>query len=254
VAGEHIPALNFFALLLGGERNLETHDDFYRMLLELDSTGARAIAIRYCDENGLERTFDDILAPALKLAGKEHAERHISDDNMAFILSFVGEFIQDLGIRFCASRAGSRSRVLGVCPPGEAHSFGLLMVLELSRCAGAAVKFSGEGKSVQETGELARLFSPDVVCLSCTLSECLPAAVELTDALKREFPRLTIIAGGVAALSYPAALLRAGCSQICASRSQTHRAIRQMVTGRRARAANPIAAPATNSVEDFQKH
>src|SRR5262249_1201222 len=156
---------------------------------------------RYCDENGLEHSFDDILSPAVKVAGTEHKERHISDESLEDMGAFLRELIPELGIRVCTYAASSPVRVLGVCPPGEMHNLGLLMVLELCRCAGAAVKFSGEGKSIEETCELVRLFSPDVVCLSCTLDECLPAAVEFIAALRRELPNVSVIAGGVSALS-----------------------------------------------------
>jgi predicted PurR-regulated permease PerM/methylmalonyl-CoA mutase cobalamin-binding subunit len=244
VAGEHIPALNFLPLLLGGERLLETHDDFYRMLLELDSAGPRALAIRYCDENGIEKTFDDILVPAISMAGDEHSQGHISDESMQHIIGFLRDLIPELGTRFCKLRTGQRVRVAGVCPPDEVHNLGLLIVLELFRSAGAAVKFVGEGKSTQEIRELTRLFSPDVMCLSCTVTECLPAAAELTANLKREFPHLRILAGGVAALSYPADLLRAGCLQVCGSRSQTHRAIRQLMALRRRPSIPIISVPA----------
>lgn len=241
VAGEHIPALNFLPLLLGGERHLKGYHEFYRMLLELNSDGARALAVSYCNENGIEQTFDDMIAPAVNMAGKERAEKHISEENFQFILNFVREIIAELGNRFSETRPGRRPRVLGVCPPDEVHNFGLLMVLELFRGAGSAVKFLGEGKSIEEACELTRLFSPEMVCLSCTVTECLPAAAELTSALRREFPHLTIIAGGLAALSYPGDLLRAGCSQICATKGQTRRAIRQVTAGRRGR---PVGTPA----------
>ena len=239
VAGEHIPELNFLTLLLGGERILSSYHDFYRMLLELDSPGAHALATRYCEENGLDQTFDDIIAPALNLAGNERSERHISDDNAQFIFDFVRELIPDLGSRFSQPRAGIKSRVLGISPPGEVHTFGLLMILALFRGAGAAVKLLDEDKPVvEEAYEEARRFSPDVICLSCTLTECLPAAVELTKALRLQYPQLTIIAGGVAALSYPADLLRAGCSQVCGTKSQMLRAIRQLTAAKRA--AGPL--------------
>jgi predicted PurR-regulated permease PerM/methylmalonyl-CoA mutase cobalamin-binding subunit len=233
VVGEHIPALNFLPLLLGGERTLETYDDFYRMLLELDSNGARALAIRYSDEHGIEGAFDDIIIPTLNLAGNERSERHINDDSMRFILDFVRELIPQLGARFSPLRTAPRIRVAGVCAPDEVHHLGLLMVLELFRSAGAAVKFVGEGKSVEEIREAARLFSPDVMCLSCTVNESLPVAAELIARFKREYPQLRIIAGGVAALSYPGELLRAGCFQVCGNRSQTNRAIRQLMVARR---------------------
>jgi hypothetical protein len=69
VAGDYIPALGFLSVLLGADRELDDYHDFYRMLLELDSMNARELAIRYCDENGLERTFDDVFIPVLSLAG-----------------------------------------------------------------------------------------------------------------------------------------------------------------------------------------
>jgi predicted PurR-regulated permease PerM/methanogenic corrinoid protein MtbC1 len=228
VAGEHIPALNFLALLLGGERILESYHDFYRLLLELDSDGARALAVRYGDEHGLEQTFDELVTPVLRLAGKERAEGHISEDHQKFILETTREIVSALGNRFCEPRTGTRSKTLGACSPGELHSLGLLMILELFRCAGASVKFLGENRSIEQACETARIFSPEVVCLSCTLTEYLPAAAELTAALKAELPYLTIIAGGVAAVSYPADLLRAGWSQVCATRSQRRNAIRQL--------------------------
>ena len=253
VAGEHIPALNFLPLLLGGERDLEGYHEFYRILLELNPDGARSLAIRYCNENGLEQTFDDLVAPAVRLAGEERAERHISEENQQFIFDFVRELIGDLGSRFADARPGRRPRVLGVCPPQEVHSFGLLMTLELFRGAGAAVKFLGEGKSIEEACELERLFSPELVCLSCTVTECLPAAVELAGVLRREFPHVTIIAGGVAALSYPGDLLQAGCSQVCVSRSQTRRVIRQLVAGRRGWASStPSAILAANGSQSVK--
>jgi hypothetical protein len=159
VAGEHIPALNFLALLLDGERVLESYHHFYRMLLELDSEAARDLAVRYCDKHGLEQTFDDLVAPALSLAVKERAEGNISEDHQQFILDFVRETIPQLGARFCDVRTGTSSRVLGACPPGEPHTFGLLMILELFRCAGALVKFVGENSSIERVCEVARLLS-----------------------------------------------------------------------------------------------
>ena len=81
VAGDSIPALDFLGILLGGNRKLEDYHDFYRMLLELDRTKACELASHFCDEHGLERTFDDVLVPVLLLSGEERAENHISQDN-----------------------------------------------------------------------------------------------------------------------------------------------------------------------------
>ena len=232
VAGEHIPALNFLSLVLGGERELESYHDFYRMLLERDTDKATTLAVRYCDENGLEEIFDDIIAPVLKLAGDERAEGHISDESAQFIFEFVRELVPGLGSRFSGPRGSFRPRVLGICPAGEMHTLAMLMVLESFRYAGAVVKFVGEDRGVAEVVDTVRIFDPDIVCLSCTLTERLPDTAELATTLKNTFPHLLILAGGVAALSYPADLMRAGCTQVSGTRSQALRAIRQLTNSK----------------------
>lgn len=136
------------------------------------------------------------------------------------------EVIAEAGNRLSKPRMAPRLRVLGACPPGEEHSLGLLILLELLRQEGAAASFAGDGKSAEEVRGFARRFTPDVVCLSCTISEFLPAAAELVQELKKDSPQIMIIAGGAAAIADPSGLLMAGCSQVCWSRSEARRLIR----------------------------
>ena len=232
VAGDYIPALGFLSVLLGADRELDDYQDFYRMLLELDSMGARELAIRLCDENGLERTFDDVLIPVLSLAGEERAENHISEDNLQFILKTIRELIKDLGNRFVRPRIPGRLRVLGLCAPGEVHDLGLLMILELLRHAGAAAKLVEEGKSLDELRSCVTEFAPQLVCFSCTVTECLPVALELIIALKQDSPGLTIVGGGRAALWDASKFVEAGCSEICGSREEARRFIRRFALRR----------------------
>jgi hypothetical protein len=86
VAGDYIPELGFFAILLGADKAFEDYNDYYRMLLELDRSSARTLATRYCDEHGLEPTFDDVLIPALVLADRERIEDNISRENQELIV------------------------------------------------------------------------------------------------------------------------------------------------------------------------
>ncbi len=44
VAGDYIPELGFFAILLGVDSGSDDYQDYYRMLLELDEPGARSLA------------------------------------------------------------------------------------------------------------------------------------------------------------------------------------------------------------------
>ena len=240
VAGDYIPALGFLSVLLGADRELDDYHDFYRMLLETNVIGARELAIQYCDNNGMEQTFDDIFSPVLTLSGQERAEDHISQANQLLILETIRELIKDLGNRFVRPRAPGRVRVLGICAPGELHDLGLLMVSSFLRHSGAAAKLFEIKEDVTEVREFVKSFAPHVVCLSCTTTECLPKAVSLTAALKQDSPNLTIIGGGRAALWDAAKLVEAGCAEVCGSRGEARRAMRQIAL-KRARSRNPLA-------------
>jgi methanogenic corrinoid protein MtbC1 len=231
VAGDYIPELGFFAILLGADKILEDYNDYYRMLLELDQSSARTLATSYCDEHGLESTFDNVLIPALILAGEERIEGHISQENQELIVETTREVIKDLGNRFIKPRTKPKLRILGMCAPGEIHDLGLLMLLELIRHSGAAANLIDD-KSPDEIRDFVRRYAPDMVCMSCTMTDCLPAAAELVRGLKLDSPRLAIIGGGGAALSSSTELIEAGCSQICATRGDARRAIRRLALQR----------------------
>jgi predicted PurR-regulated permease PerM/methanogenic corrinoid protein MtbC1 len=232
VAGDYIPALGFLSVLLGASRELDHYHEFYRMILELDITGARELTIRYCDKYGMERTFDEILMPVLSLGGEERAENHISEKAEQLLIETVRELIEDLGNRYVAQRKPDRLRVLGVFAPGEVHNLGLLMIIELLRHSGASAKLTEEDTSPEELRTLVKKFAPELICFSCTMTECLPNALETIAALRRDFPKLTIFAGGRAALWDVSKMLKAGCDQVCGSREEARRALRQFAVTR----------------------
>lgn len=229
VAGDYIEPLGFLAIILGADRVLDDFHDFYRMLLELNPEGAGKVAINYCDENGLGRTFDEVICPALELAGQERDENHISDENVRLIVDTTHRLIAELGNRSVRARISPSVRVLGVMAPGEAHYLGLLMLLELLRKDGVIATFAGEDKSAAEICDLVRRFAPDFVFISCVTDECLPAALKLASALREITSRLTIVAGGPAALHQPDELIDAGCAQICATTNEARRAVRTFI-------------------------
>ena len=252
VAGDYIPDLGFLSILLAADTVLEGYNDYYRMLLELDQPRARTLAITYCDQHGLEATFDDLLIPAVNLAGEERFASHISNDNQQYIIETTLDLVKELGSRFIKLPTIWRLRILGLSPPGEVHSLGLLMLLELVRHSGAAANLVVK-ESLEEIRDFVKGYAPDIVCLSCTTVECLPAAEELVHALRLDAPGLTIMAGGAAALASPAGLLAAGCAQVCANRGEARRLIRRFAL-RRARSQvvrppEPTMAGIENSVE-----
>ncbi len=249
VAGDYIPALDFFSLLLGADVALEDYHDYYRKLLELDRHGAQALARHFCDEHGLEATFREIFACALQLAGREFEENHIGSANQQFIIDTTRELIADLGSRFSKPRLPASFRVLGVCTPGETHSLGLMMVLELLRQDGIAASFAGENKTTAEILDFVNRYTPDLICVSYTLPSNLSAAVHTVRALKTSRGNLIIIAGGRGAVSAASELLAAGCARVCANDNEARRVVRQYALHRSRDAAarhSPSFEPRTN--------
>lgn len=59
VAGDYIPALGFFSILLGAQESMDRPHDYYRRLLELDRHGARVLTVHYADEHGVEKVFQE---------------------------------------------------------------------------------------------------------------------------------------------------------------------------------------------------
>jgi hypothetical protein len=100
------------------------------------------------------------------------------------------------------------------------------------RHTGAVVKLVDESKSPEELQTLVKKFAPHLVCFSCTVTECLPAALEMIVALRNEFPDLTIFAGGRAALWDASKMLKAGCDKVCGSREEARHAMRQFAVTR----------------------
>jgi predicted PurR-regulated permease PerM/methanogenic corrinoid protein MtbC1 len=228
VAGDYIPPLGFLSVLLSAETPTEDYREYYRKLLELDQAGASELAVTYCEEHGFESTFDDFIAPSIALMGSEREADHISLENQQFIVDTTRKVIVEIGDRFEKPQKTRRPRIVGVCAPGEFHSLGLLMFLESLRQDGGAAVFLGEGKSLSEASDFIRRFCPDVVCVSCTLNECLPAAVELVSIVRRDTPSCKIIAGGKAAWTARLQLSAAGCSHVFDSRREARRAIRNL--------------------------
>ena len=232
VVGDYVPSLDFFSLLLGADVALEDYNDFYRKLLELDRQDAQAFATRYCDEHGLEATFKELFAPALDLAGREFEDGHLGAANQQFIFDTIRELIAGLGSRFSKPRLPAPFRVLGVCPPGESHSLGLMIVLELLRQDGIAASFAGENKSLAEIREFVNRYTPDLICISSTMASNLAAALQTVRALKADRPQLVVIAGGAAAVANSGEFYAAGCGRVCANDNEGRRAVRQYALNR----------------------
>jgi predicted PurR-regulated permease PerM/methylmalonyl-CoA mutase cobalamin-binding subunit len=232
VLGDFIPALSFLSILLGSERPLEDHHDFYRKLLELDRDGARALVVQYYGEHGFEETVNDVIVPAVITTAEEFDQDNISPENLTSTMSTARELIVEIGNRFNKIQRPPRLRALGICVPGEAHNIALLILMQLMRQDEVAATLVSENKTTAELREFIRGFAPDLVCLSVTTTDALPLALELVRALRADSGQLTIIAGGLTAAQNVDQLREAGCSAVCATIGEGRRAIRKRIADR----------------------
>jgi predicted PurR-regulated permease PerM/methylmalonyl-CoA mutase cobalamin-binding subunit len=243
VIGDYVPSMGFLSIMLGADRTLDDYHDFYRMLLELNPAGASNLALRYCDENGLQETFNGVIAPALVLMGEERSEDHISQDNQRLIIDTCTKLVGELGGRFSKPRITPSLRVLGITPPGETHNIGLLMLLELFRKDGVIANYTGEDKSTEEICDLAKRMNPAFAYVSVVANDSLENAIAVIAALKSRLPDLRIVAGGASALLEQSNLIAAGCYRVCSSSEEALYDLRRYMVRRASRVGGGVLLP-----------
>jgi len=251
VLGDFIPALSFLSILLGSERLMEDHHDLYRKMLELDREGARALIFQYYGEHGFEATINEVIVPTVITAAEEFDHDNISVENLMRIMSTSRELIVEIGNRFNKIQRTPRLRALGICVPGEIHNLALLILVQLMRQDEVAATLVSENKTAAELRDFIRGFAPDLVCVSVTMTEALPSALELVRALRADSAQLAIVAGGLTAVQNSEQLREAGCTVVCATIGEGRRAIRNRIADRTrirralwssSRAAKPAAS------------
>jgi predicted PurR-regulated permease PerM len=96
VAGDYVPALGFFYILLAADPVPQEFHGYYRKLLMFDRQGARGFVEAYCNEFGLARTTSRIFVPALDLAALETAQGKIGAVNERFIVETTKQLTDEL--------------------------------------------------------------------------------------------------------------------------------------------------------------
>jgi predicted PurR-regulated permease PerM len=196
VAGDYIPSLGFFSILLGEDIALEGYHDYYRELLELDINGAREVAIRYCDQHGLQETFSAVLLPAIELAARELERANITQENYASVGEVTRQLAVELGNRFAKPRVIPRLRVLGVYPPEDSEPVALAMLIELLRLDGYAASAPSPENAALPYQELVATHNPDLVVAAWSSSQRVPQIAEAASTLTHGPRRLPVVGLG----------------------------------------------------------
>ncbi len=142
------------------------------------------------------------------------------------------ELIVEIGNRFNKIQRAPRLRMVGICIPGEVHNIALLILVQLMRQDEVAATLVSENKTIVELRDFIRGFAPDLVCMSISMTEELPAALELVRALRADSEQIAIMVGGLTAVQNAEQLRRAGCSLVCGTINEGRRMIRDRIARR----------------------
>jgi predicted PurR-regulated permease PerM len=103
VVGRHLPALEFFSIMLGNEAALRPDEDFYGQLLTRNSDQLAAQLDDVLDPTRIVDTGDRIVLPALALAGLDFRRGRLDDDRLAKISAAMSE-VSELANEYAAAK------------------------------------------------------------------------------------------------------------------------------------------------------
>ena len=206
VLGQHVPRLEFLALLLGDRPALEPHEGYYQRLLSRDRREAKQVATVHARASGQEKVYDEVLLPALVLARRDRRHGGLSPEDETFVFQATKDLLASFADQATASpesppAADADSRLAGPPEAGSESAPGRVLVL------GCPAHHEAEELSVSM---LAQLLEPDGYRVEAVSTKALPAEVEAR--VERESPALVFVAilppGGLVQARYLCRRLR----------------------------------------------
>jgi predicted PurR-regulated permease PerM len=200
VLGQHVPRLQFLALLLGDRPPLEPHLSYYQRLLSRDQKEALDVATGHAIAHGLENVYDDVLLPALTLSRRDRKHAGLTADDERFILHSTKEVLDQLEATPVVVRE-IEGRVSAPDPMATGNPATTVLIL------GSPAHHESEELSLHM---LDRLLRPHGCQLEVLSTRTLPAEVEAR--VERDRPAVVFIAvlppGGLVQTRYLCKRLR----------------------------------------------
>ncbi|RUL87673.1 AI-2E family transporter [Tautonia sociabilis] len=259
VLGKYVPALRFFATMLGEDAVLEPGALFYQRTLARDSDGAIDVVEEYLDEGKpIEAAFDEILIPALSHAERDLARGVIEEKDQVFLWNIVRTILDDLDARTSVEEDEARRRlasaegrkVIGVASNDDADAMVLRMLALALRPSGVPVEVVSSGASpLEAAGHVSEGGGPQVVVLSHLPPVGLSSARYLVRRLKALYPDVPLWAGRWGEAGGEKArvrLSRMGADRLLNSIADAKLSIPELLLTRQSRRDHPRGAPTSS--------
>lgn len=164
VLGRHVRSLRFLAIIFSDEPALAPHVRYYQRLLARDEDEANVLASRKVTELGAAGVMDDLLIPALALAGQHRAQDEITAEDFEFIMESTAEIVGQIQARQKVPPEGS-SRVLAVSAHAPADRLALDMLCAAVAAAGHSIDVVKDDLGIEATISEAIGASADLICI-----------------------------------------------------------------------------------------
>lgn len=198
VVGKHFPRLHFFEVLMGDQPAMPESARLYHRLLADDQDEAWDIVRKHTAQASGSSAADQLLLPALALAGSAVRDGTIDMEQRNRIatiaLAVVGE-MEDAHAVDATPALPAAPRVLCIAARDAFDSVGnRLLAIELEQ-RGLQVTIPGEGELLGETLERIRKDPPNVVCISSVAPTHFLHVRTLCKRLLKAEPRVHIVLG-----------------------------------------------------------
>ncbi len=189
--------------------------DLCSRFLAAQLRGDRHEALRLLLDEGIQRGVDvpslhlGVIAPAQRVIGElwESNRIGVAEEHQATAIAH-------LALARLYPHLQRRSRIacdaIVACVEGEHHDLGAKMVADFLETEGIGVRYLGAGVPIASLVDVIRLRRPQLVALSVTLGENLPAAARAIAAVRVAAPAAHIAVGGHALADDPGFVERVG--------------------------------------------
>jgi predicted PurR-regulated permease PerM len=199
VLGKYVAPLRFLDVLLGAEPALDQTVHYYQRLLARDQDEAAELAEEYLQHQPLEALYDEVLIPALVLAGRDRERQALSAAGERYLLAATREIVDNQeappppeGLPACAS---GRRLVLARPARSEADEVALAMFRQLLEPLGCAVEVQSVKALAAELLDHAGEACPFLVVIAAVPPGGLSQARYLCRRLRHHCPETKVLVG-----------------------------------------------------------
>ena len=204
VLGRHVSQLEFMSIILGDEPVLEKPLMYYQRLIAGDQDEATEIVEDFVKESP-ETVYDEVLIPALILAGRDRREGRLTEEDLKFIVSTTQEILEHLQTLDrklkkdepapVAPSAGRLVAVLGCPGRGEMDELCLIMLGHLVDPARFTLNILSPQLLSSEMVTNCMQGKPDLVVIGSLPPGGLAQARYLLKRMKAECPTARVLVG-----------------------------------------------------------